>query len=104
MPGILIPIDLLEMATGADSSDRGRNRYHRARPSKLKERNGKRFIWKLLQETVPILMEGAPRGLDLKLLHQDLHARFPICNLHHLHVWEVNSAQRMLTVKPGCLL
>ncbi len=53
--------------------------------------------WKLLRETAHILMEGTPPGLDLELLQQDLHAHFPIRNLHHLHVWEVNSGQRMLT-------
>jgi cobalt-zinc-cadmium efflux system protein len=53
--------------------------------------------WKLLRETAHILMEGTPTGLDLELLQQDLHDRFPIRNLHHLHVWEVNSGRRMLT-------
>ena len=53
--------------------------------------------WNLMSETVHILLEGTPPGLDLELLQQDLQDHFPIRNLHHLHVWEVNSGQRLLT-------
>ena len=53
--------------------------------------------WGLLRETLHILMEGAPAGLDLAALKQDIERRFPVCNLHHLHVWEAGSGQRLLT-------
>jgi cobalt-zinc-cadmium efflux system protein len=53
--------------------------------------------WTLLRQTLHILMEGTPAGLDLELLKQDIERRFPIRDLHHVHVWEVNSGQRILT-------
>lgn len=53
--------------------------------------------WSLLRQTLHILMEGTPAGLDLEALKQDIEQHFPIRDLHHVHVWEVNSGQRMLT-------
>ncbi len=53
--------------------------------------------WKLIGEALRILLEGAPPGMDTRALQHDIQERFPIRNLHHLHVWELNSGVRLLT-------
>jgi cobalt-zinc-cadmium efflux system protein len=53
--------------------------------------------WGLLRDTVRILLEGTPPGLDLIALQQDVHERLAGCNLHHVHVWELNAGRRVLS-------
>jgi cobalt-zinc-cadmium efflux system protein len=56
-----------------------------------------RGSWGLLRDTTRILLEGTPAGLDLEALQRDIHARFPVRDLHHVHVWELSSGYRLLT-------
>jgi len=53
--------------------------------------------WGLLRDTVRILLEGTPPGLDLVALQRDVQERFAVHDLHHLHVWEVTAGRRMLS-------
>jgi cobalt-zinc-cadmium efflux system protein len=57
-------------------------------------------IWsyKLLAQSVRILMETTPRGLDLADLVRSLAAADPrIRRVHDLHVWEITSGMRTMT-------
>ena len=53
--------------------------------------------WGLLRDSVRILLEGAPPGLDLAALQRDLEAHFPVRDVHHVHVWELNAGRRVLS-------
>jgi cobalt-zinc-cadmium efflux system protein len=53
--------------------------------------------WGLLRDSVRILLEGSPPGLDLCDLQWDVQAHFPVRDLHHVHVWEVNAGSRVLS-------
>ena len=44
---------------------------------------------RLLAETVHVLMEGSPPGLDLTALQAEIEALPDVADLHHLHVWTV---------------
>ena len=53
--------------------------------------------WELLRDTVRIRLEGTPSGLDLVALQRDVQERFDVCDLHHVHVWELNAGRRVLS-------
>jgi cobalt-zinc-cadmium efflux system protein len=53
--------------------------------------------WGLLRDSVRILLEGTPSGLDLAALQRDVQEHFPVRDLHHVHVWEVNAGRRVLS-------
>jgi cobalt-zinc-cadmium efflux system protein len=53
--------------------------------------------WGILQESLHILMESTPRGLDLETLQKDIQSSFPILNIHHMHSWEMIPGYRVLT-------
>jgi cobalt-zinc-cadmium efflux system protein len=56
-----------------------------------------RSSWALLKESLQVLLESTPSGLDLGALRQDVHEAVPGSNLHHLHVWEVRPGRRLMT-------
>jgi cobalt-zinc-cadmium efflux system protein len=47
--------------------------------------------WETLAETVNVLLEAAPRGLDMAEIEQAIRAVPGIHGTHHLHVWTVAS-------------
>ena len=49
--------------------------------------------WILLKETLNILLEGVPEGIDLPALRQALLGLPGVISLHELHVWAVSSAK-----------
>lgn len=53
--------------------------------------------WGLLRDSVRILLEGTPSGLDLTALQRDIQEHFLVRDLHHVHVWEVNAGRRVLS-------
>ncbi len=53
--------------------------------------------WGLLRDSVRILLEGTPPGLDVAALQRDVQEHFPVRDVHHVHVWEVNSGRRVLS-------
>lgn len=54
--------------------------------------------WRLLRDTTTVLLEGAPRGLDLNALHEALISAPNVEAIHHLHVWELGTDLPALSV------
>lgn len=54
--------------------------------------------WVLLKESINILLEGVPDGIELAAIHNELAAIPKVCNVHDLHVWAVTSGKVSLTV------
>jgi len=55
--------------------------------------------WQLLRRSAHILLEGVPEGLDTAAVEAALRdADGAICDIHHLHVWQLASGSRMATV------
>jgi len=50
----------------------------------------------LIRKTSRILMEGAPDGLDLEELKTKTEKIEGVCEIHHLHVWELDEHHRAL--------
>lgn len=53
---------------------------------------------KLIKQTVNILMEGSPEGLDIAGLQKDLSALPGVKEVHDLHTWAVSSNRAALSV------
>ena len=47
--------------------------------------------WRLVRETVSILLESTPRGLDSEALRRELVALPGVEDVHDLHIWTVTS-------------
>jgi len=47
--------------------------------------------WHLLREALSVLMEAAPKDIDLKQLSSTLEAEPGVASVHHLHVWNLAS-------------
>jgi cobalt-zinc-cadmium efflux system protein len=57
-----------------------------------------RSAWSIVAETVHILTEGTPRGIDLDEVATYLQSFPGIENVHHLHIWGLSSRMRALSV------
>lgn len=53
--------------------------------------------WKLLSESLNILLEGVPLGFDMKKLKDELLAIPGVAGVHDLHVWAITSGSNSLT-------
>ena len=53
--------------------------------------------WDILRETVDILMEATPRGLDLTRLVHDMGAVPGVRDVHDLHVWSIAGGMPVLS-------
>jgi cobalt-zinc-cadmium efflux system protein len=47
--------------------------------------------WQLLRDATRVLLEGAPKGLDVDALEHTLLAADGVEAVHHLHVWSIGS-------------
>lgn len=47
--------------------------------------------WKLLRDTIHVLMEGTPRGLDTDQVRSSILAVDAVADVHHLHLWNLAS-------------
>jgi cobalt-zinc-cadmium efflux system protein len=56
-----------------------------------------RSAFSIVLESVGMLVEAVPRGLDLEELVSSTDRAFDPARLHHVHVWEVGPGQRVLT-------
>jgi cobalt-zinc-cadmium efflux system protein len=54
--------------------------------------------WRLIEEAVSVLMESAPRGLDVAAIHAALLNRPGVVSVHDLHVWTITSGLPALSV------
>lgn len=46
--------------------------------------------WSILKQTIDILMQGTPEGLDLEQIRHDLEQIPEIANIHHVHLWNLD--------------
>lgn len=53
--------------------------------------------WLLLKESLNLLLEGVPEGIDVKVVEQAILAVPGIKSLHDLHIWGITSGQNSLT-------
>jgi cobalt-zinc-cadmium efflux system protein len=49
-----------------------------------------KMSWGMMKETVSILMESAPPGIDTKELKEKLESVAGVKELHHIHVWRLD--------------
>jgi cobalt-zinc-cadmium efflux system protein len=49
--------------------------------------------WGVLKESIEILMQSAPEGIDLESIKKSLEEIDEIDNVHHVHVWSLNESQ-----------
>ena len=54
--------------------------------------------WALLRETVGILLEGTPRGVDLAKVREAVARLDGIADVHDLHVWTLTSGLNAMSV------
>jgi cobalt-zinc-cadmium efflux system protein len=54
--------------------------------------------WSIVAETVHILTEGTPRGIDLHEVASFIQSFPGVDNVHHLHIWGLSSRVRALSV------
>lgn len=45
--------------------------------------------WALLSDTINVLLEGVPKGLDLTEIRQAIAEQAGVCDVHDLHVWSM---------------
>ena len=45
--------------------------------------------WALLSDTINVLLEGVPKGLDLTEIRQAIAEQAGVCGVHDLHVWSM---------------
>lgn len=53
--------------------------------------------WTLLSQSVNVLLEGVPEGLDLEKLYDKLAALPMVEDVHELHVWSLTSGRISMT-------
>ncbi len=53
--------------------------------------------WTLLKESINILLEGVPEGIDLEKLNQAISKVNGVIGFHDLHVWAITSGKINLT-------
>ncbi len=46
----------------------------------------------IISETVEILMQAVPRGIDLKKIKEEIESLNEIKDLHHVHIWRLNDS------------
>lgn len=56
-----------------------------------------RSSWGLIQETVNVLLEGAPAGIDVNALADNVLAIEGVSDLHDLHLWTIGDGMNALS-------
>lgn len=54
--------------------------------------------WRIVRETVNLLMEGTPRDIDLAAVTREITGTELISSMHDLHVWALSSDEMALSV------
>lgn len=49
--------------------------------------------WDVLRQSADILMQSAPRGMDLQKISNDLENIDGIANVHHVHIWGLSEKE-----------
>lgn len=55
--------------------------------------------WKIVRETVDILLEGTPRDVDMSTMVRDLLRVEGVRSIHDLHVWSISANLRALSAR-----
>ncbi len=50
--------------------------------------------WSIVREAINVLLEGAPRDVDLAAMRRTLEGSLDVREVHDLHVWSVNDGER----------
>lgn len=53
--------------------------------------------WRILCETIDILLEATPKGINVPLLVQDMKSIADVRDVHDLHVWSITSGMYALS-------
>lgn len=53
--------------------------------------------WKLFSESINILLEGVPQGVELHTIVAELAALETVTGVHDVHVWAITSGQNSMT-------
>jgi cobalt-zinc-cadmium efflux system protein len=53
--------------------------------------------WDIIKESLNILLEGLPRGLDLKKVTDAMRAVTGVIDVHDLHIWSLGSSMHALS-------
>jgi len=53
--------------------------------------------WGILRETVNLLLEGTPSGIDPAAVTRDLAAEAGVSGVHHLHIWAIAPSRPALS-------
>lgn len=53
--------------------------------------------WKIVKQTVGILMEGTPKGITLEKIIEKIRFVKGVLNVHDLHVWSITSGKNALS-------
>ena len=51
----------------------------------------------IVKDAADILMEKAPKNVDLEALEQTIKSIPPVCDVHHVHVWTVGEGMNLLS-------
>jgi cobalt-zinc-cadmium efflux system protein len=65
---------------------------------------GVMILWSsigIIRESLNILLEGTPRGMDLDRIAQAIRAVPGVCSVHDLHVWSIGSDTHSLSCHVG---
>lgn len=54
--------------------------------------------WTLLKESINILLQGVPQGIDLDVIESALRGIDGVGEIHELHVWSLTSGKNVLSV------
>jgi cobalt-zinc-cadmium efflux system protein len=54
--------------------------------------------WILLKESINILLQGVPQGIDLEVIESALRGIDGVNEIHDLHVWSLTSGKNVLSV------
>ena len=54
--------------------------------------------WRLVRDSVGVLMEGAPRSMDVRAIEQAVRQVPGVADLHDLHVWSVSDGFPVVTL------
>jgi cobalt-zinc-cadmium efflux system protein len=58
-----------------------------------------RSAWSLIADSSHILLEGAPRHLDIAAVSKDLHDNIDgVLDIHHAHAWSLDEKRSMMTL------
>jgi cobalt-zinc-cadmium efflux system protein len=49
--------------------------------------------YKILRQTVDILMQGTPSGIDLLEIKKDIEEYEEVANIHHVHAWNMTESE-----------